>query len=66
MNTNLSIDPDLLEQAMCVGGEKTKKATIEKALREFITRRDQKRILDLFGTLEWDEDYDYKRGRGGR
>lgn len=66
MAVHLPIDPDLLEQAQRVGGEKTKKATVEKALREFITRRDQKRILDLFGTLEWDEDYDYKRGRGRR
>lgn len=58
------IDPDLLEQAQRVGGEKTKKATVEKALREFIKRREQKRILDLFGKLDWDEGYDYKRGRG--
>ena len=62
----LPIDPDLLEQAIRVGREKTEKATIETALREYIARRDQKWILDLFGTLEWDEDYDYKRGRGGR
>ena len=57
------IDPDLLEQALRIGDEKTKKTTVEKALREFIARREQKRILDLFGTLEWDEGYDYKRGR---
>lgn len=60
------IDPGLLEQAIRIGGEMTEKATIESALREFIARREQKRILDLFGTLKWDEDYDYKRGRGGR
>lgn len=66
MAINLPVDRDLLEQALRIGGEKTSKATVEKALRDFIARREQKRILDLFGTLEWDEDYDYKRGRGGR
>ena len=66
LNNSFPIDSELLDKAQRVGGEKTKKATVEKALREFITRRDQKRILDLFGTLEWDEDYDYKRGRGRR
>lgn len=66
MKTNVSIDPELLEQAQRVGGEKTKKATVEKALREFIARREQKRILDLFGEVEWDEGYDYKRGREHR
>ena len=64
MAINLPVDPDLLEQALRIGGEKTNKATVEKALQEFIARREQKRILDLFGTLEWDEGYDYKRGRG--
>ena len=63
MATNLAIDPDLLETALAVGGEKTKKATVTKALTEFIARRAQKRILELFGSLEWDADYDYKRER---
>ena len=58
------IDPDLLERAIRIGGGKTKTETVETALREFIARREQKRILDLFGKLEWDEGYDYKRGRG--
>ena len=66
MKTNLSIDSELLEQALRIGGEKTKKATVEKALQEFIARREQKRILELFGTIEWDEGYDYKRGRERR
>ena len=59
----LLVDPDLLEQAMRVSGEQTKTATLEKALREFIARREQKRILDLFGKVEWDERYDYKTDR---
>lgn len=64
MATNLSIDPDLLERALEVSGERTKKAAVTKALQEFIARRRQKRLLDLIGKLEWDESYDYKAERG--
>ena len=55
MATNLSIDPDLLERALEVSGERTKKAAVTKALQEFIARRRQKRLLELVGKLEWDE-----------
>ncbi len=63
MATNLAIDPDLLDQALEVSGERTKKAAVTKALQEFIARRQQKRALDLLGTLEWDQSYDYKAER---
>lgn len=63
MATNLSIDPDLIERALEVSGERTKKAAVTKALQEFIARRRQKRLLDLFGKLEWDSSYNYKAGR---
>jgi hypothetical protein len=63
MATNLSIDPKLLERALEVSGEKTKKAAVTKALEEFIARRRQKGILQLMGKLEWDSDYDYKKER---
>lgn len=63
MATNLSIDPDLIERALEVSGERTKKAAVTKALQEFIARRRQKRLLDLIGKLEWDSTYDYKAGR---
>jgi Arc/MetJ family transcription regulator len=66
MATNLSIDPDLLERALEVSGERTKKAAVTKALQEFIARRRQKRLLELVGKLEWDESYDYKAERGRR
>ena len=64
MATNLSIAPDLLERALEVSGERTKKAAVTKALQEFIARRRQKRLLELIGKLEWDESYDYKAERG--
>ena len=66
MATNLAIDPELLNKALEVGGEKTKKATVNRALREFIARREQERLLDLFGKFDWDDEYDYKRERTRR
>lgn len=63
MATNLSIDPELIERALALSGERTKKAAVTKALQEFIARREQKRLLELFGKLEWDADYDYKAER---
>ena len=63
MATNLSIDPKLLELALEVSGERTKKAAVTKALEEFIARRRQKRLLDLVGRLEWDRSFDYKTER---
>ena len=66
MATNLSIDPQLIERALKVSGERTKKAAVTRALEEFIARRQQKRLLELMGKLEWDSSYDYKseRSRG--
>ncbi len=63
---HLSIDPELIECALEVSGERTKKAAVTKALQEFIARRRQKRLLELMGKLEWDHTYDYKseRSRG--
>lgn len=63
MATNLALDPDLLEEAHRIGGHRTKKATVTEALREYILRRKQLRVLDLFGTIEYDADYDYKEQR---
>ena len=63
MATNLSIDPELISQALEVSGERTKKAAVTKALQESIARRQQKRVLELFGKLEWEEAYDYKAER---
>ncbi len=63
MATNLSLDPVLLEKALKVSGETTKKSAVTKALKEFIARREQRRIIELFGKLDWDPDYDYKTSR---
>jgi len=63
MATNLAIDNKLLEEALSISGFKTKKDTVNHALREFIDRRKQLEIVELFGSLDPDEDYDYKKGR---
>jgi hypothetical protein len=66
MATNLSLDTKLIEQAVKVSGERTKKAAVTRALEEFIARRKQKHLLDLMGKLEWDTDFDYKVERSRR
>ena len=61
MATNLALDPELLERAFLLSGEATKKAAVTRALQEYIARREQQRVTELFGTLDWDEGFDYKR-----
>ena len=63
MATNLDLDPGLLDRAFAVSGAKTKKAAVTLALEEFIARREQRKILELFRRLEWDPAYDYKAER---
>lgn len=63
MPTNLAIDDDLLETAKKIGKHKTKKAVVTEALEEYIQRRKQLQIADIFGSIEYDEDYDYKEQR---
>jgi hypothetical protein len=58
--TNLSLDPRLIDRALEVSGERTKKAAVTRALEEFIARRKQRRLIDLMGKLEWESSFDYK------
>jgi hypothetical protein len=66
MATNLAIDPKLLDRALVVSGERTKKAAVTRALREFIARREQRHLLELMGKLEWDSAFDPKAERSRR
>ncbi|MBV9242388.1 MAG: type II toxin-antitoxin system VapB family antitoxin [Acidobacteria bacterium] len=63
MATNLAIDDRLLTEAQKVGGHRTKKATVNEALEEYISKRKQAQILDLFGKIDFDPAYDYKKQR---
>lgn len=63
MATNLALDQNLLERAFLLSGEPTKKAAVTRALQEFIARREQKRVAELFGKLDWDSSFDYKSER---
>jgi Arc/MetJ family transcription regulator len=63
MATNLAIDDRLLEEAVRVGRHRTKKATVTEALQEYIQHRRQLKIVELFGTVEWEADYDHKKQR---
>ena len=66
MPTNLAIDDQLLDQARSVGGFKTKRETVNEALREFIQRRQRLALAKLAGKVEYDPAYDYKRERRTR
>jgi Arc/MetJ family transcription regulator len=66
MATNLAIDDKLLISAQKIGKIKTKKETVNTALKEFIERRKQEEIIDLFNEVEYDDNYDYKKLRSGK
>ena len=63
MATNVSLDDKLLEKAVQIGGLKTKKDTVTQALKEFIERREAEKLIATFGTVDFDDDYDYKAER---
>lgn len=63
MASNVEIDNDLIQEALKLGGHRTKRAVVEAALQEYIQRRKQLKITKLFGTIEYEDDYDYKQQR---
>ena len=63
MATNLAIDDQLVEDARLIGSHRTKKAVVTEALIEYIQRRKQVEIIHLFGTIEYESDYNYKEQR---
>jgi hypothetical protein len=64
--TNLDLDPALVDEAVAVGGRRSKKETVTEALREYIARRRQVKVEGLFGTIDYDPKYDYKKQRRRR
>lgn len=63
MATNLQIDNTLIQEALELGGHRTKRAVVEEALQEYVMRRKQLQVVDLFGTIDYEENYDYKEQR---
>ena len=63
MATNLQIENDLIEEALKLGEHRTKQAVVEEALREYVQRRKQLKVLELFGAIEYDDGHDYKKQR---
>jgi Bacterial antitoxin of type II TA system, VapB len=63
MMTNLNIDKSLLDQAVALSGGQSVNAVIKTALEEFIAKRSGKSLLELFGTVDWDDSCDYKAER---
>ena len=66
MATNLALDDRLLEEALRIGGRATKKETVTEALQEYINRRKQAAVVELFGGVDYDPKHDYKKQRRRR
>jgi L-alanine-DL-glutamate epimerase-like enolase superfamily enzyme len=63
MMINLDIDPSLLKQALALSGGQAMNAVVKTALEDFIAKRSGKSLLELFGTVDWDDSYNYKAER---
>ncbi len=66
MAVNITVDDKLVEEARRLGQHETDQEAVAAALDEYVKRRNQLKILDLAGTIDYDPDYDYKAGRRGK
>jgi Arc/MetJ family transcription regulator len=66
MATNLQIEDKLVQKAVRLGGHKTKKEAVSKALLEYVHQLEQEGILSMFGTVDYDPQDDYKKQRSRR
>jgi hypothetical protein len=66
MATNVEIDPELIKAALSLAGKRSKRAVIDEALREYVLRRQQRDVIKLFGSIDYDGSYDYKKQRSRR
>ncbi|OGB34229.1 MAG: antitoxin [Burkholderiales bacterium RIFCSPLOWO2_12_FULL_61_40] len=64
MATNLALDDSLIEEARQLGGQRTKKDVVTQALVEYIQRRKQLKLLDMFGAVDFEDGFDAKAQRG--
>ena len=63
MPSNLALNDELVNEAKRLGKHRSKKDAVNEALAEYVARRKRRAVLDMFGTIEWDGDYDYKTER---
>lgn len=63
MATNLALDDQLITEALVLGKQKTKKAVVTEALEEYVNRRKQLNMINLFNSIDYDESFDYKEQR---
>ena len=63
MPTNLAIDDSLILEAVKIGKHKTKKDAVTTALKTYIQHLKQMEIVGLFGSMDIDPKYNYKKGR---
>lgn len=61
MITQLNINDTLLQEPLTLNDQTTVDVLVETALREYIQRRKRLKVLDLFGNIDYDPDYDYKQ-----
>jgi len=66
MPTNLNIDDRLLNEALKLGGRRTKRETVNEALAEYIQRRRRRELVKYFGKVDFDLGWDYKKARRAR
>ena len=66
MPTNLALNDELIDEARRLGGHRTKREAVNEALEEYVARRKRREVLELFGSIDWDPDYDYKAERQKR
>lgn len=64
--TNLAIDEKLLEAAKRIGKHRTKRETVNRALREYVRRHAQLAAIEAFGTFDFDPAWDHRRDRRAR
>lgn len=63
MTVRLDVDSALIQEAFALGKHRTQQDVVQEALKEYIQRRKQAKIIELFGSIEYEQDYDYKQQR---
>ena len=66
MPTNLALNDELIDEARRLGGHRTKRQAVNEALEEYVARRKRREVVEIFGSIDWDPDYDYKAERQKR